>query len=109
MTKIPTLKNSPDLPGKDEHHGDVIIPGVESEEIEGINEAYEDLMLELGESSHIYKLNLVRLSLIEGLSNQTEDEFPELMPSCLPLLFFDWIVVKLNLFFGQSTTRVEAL
>ena len=37
-----------DLPRKTDCHGDIIITGVESEEVEGINEAYEDLLLELG-------------------------------------------------------------
>jgi hypothetical protein len=36
------------LPGNNDRHGDIIITGVESEEVEGINEAYEDLLLELG-------------------------------------------------------------
>ena len=39
-----------DLPGNNDRHGDIIITGVESEEVEGINEAYEDLLLELGNS-----------------------------------------------------------
>jgi hypothetical protein len=40
--------NVSDLPGNNDRHGDIIITGVESEEVEGVNEAYEDLLLELG-------------------------------------------------------------
>ena len=37
-----------DLPSGLDHHGPVIITGVESEEVEGINEAYVDILEELG-------------------------------------------------------------
>ena len=37
-----------DLPGDLDPHADILITGVESEEVEGINDAYEDVMMELG-------------------------------------------------------------
>ena len=37
-----------DLPSGTDPHGPIIITGVESEEVEGINEAYDDILEELG-------------------------------------------------------------
>ena len=37
-----------DLPSGTDPHGPIIITGVESEEVEGINEAYVDILEELG-------------------------------------------------------------
>ena len=37
-----------DLPGDLDPHADILITGVESEEVEEINDAYEDVMMELG-------------------------------------------------------------
>ena len=43
------------MPGNNDRHADIFITGVESEEVEEINGAYEDLMLELG---MVYKRNI---------------------------------------------------
>lgn len=38
-----------DLPGDLEPHANIFITGVESEEVEEVNDAYADIMEELGE------------------------------------------------------------
>ena len=81
-----------DLPGHNDFHRDILITGVESEEVEGINEAYEDLLLELGEFYLYYFPSAVSSA---GLSRHTEDDFPELMSSCFPLLLLDCICVRM--------------
>ena len=37
-----------DLPSRNDLHGEVIITGVESEEVEEVNDAYKDILEELG-------------------------------------------------------------
>ena len=38
-----------DIPAETEAHGAVVITGVESEEVEEVNDAYKDILEEIGE------------------------------------------------------------
>ena len=44
---------SVEIPNKIDSHFDVIIPGIESEEVEEINDAYKDILEELGKKIYI--------------------------------------------------------
>ena len=44
-----------EIPSKNEAHLDVITTGVESEEVEEVNDAYKDILEELGEKKKIQK------------------------------------------------------
>ena len=37
-----------EIPGSIDKHVDILIPGIESEEVEEINDAYKDILEELG-------------------------------------------------------------
>ena len=37
-----------DLPSRKDSHGEIVITGVESEEVEEVNDAYKDILEELG-------------------------------------------------------------
>ena len=41
---------SVEIPNKIDSHFDIIIPGIESEEVEEINDAYKDILEELGKN-----------------------------------------------------------
>merc|ERR1711992_500877 len=62
-----------DIPERTESHGPVFIYGVEGEQIEEENDAYNDLRYDI------------------GLHKDYEDEMEETMPSCFPLLIFDCV------------------
>ena len=49
-----------DLPSRPDDHGEIFITGVESEEVEEVNDAYKDILEELG-TVIIYQLPLVML------------------------------------------------
>ena len=40
-----------EIPNKIDSHFDIIIPGIESEEVEEINDAYKDILEELGKKN----------------------------------------------------------
>jgi len=65
-----------EIPNKIDSHFDIIIPGIESEEVEEINDAYKDILEEL------------------GVAAATEYEMDEVMPSCCPLMILDYIYLK---------------
>ena len=77
-----TLENiesdSQDIPGGIDMHGPAMVSGVETEEVEGMNEAYDDILEEF------------------GIARKTEDDFEEVMPSCIPILIFDYLIMKLE-------------
>lgn len=77
-----------DFPSRSDPHGPAIIYGVESEEIEEINDAYNDLIEDL------------------GLSKVTEDDQEEFVPSCGPLLVLEYLVNKMEVFWTKSSPRV---
>ena len=79
---------SVEIPNKIDSHFDVIIPGIESEEVEEINDAYNDLIEDL------------------GLSKVTEDDQEEFVPSCGPLLVLEYLVNKMEVFWTKSSPRV---
>ena len=84
---------SADLPGDLQPQGEIFITGVESEEVEEINDAYNDILQELGKIQTLHTFEFDYLLFI-GYSKTTEDDFDEIMPSCLPLLVIDYLVFK---------------
>lgn len=78
-----------DIPSQTDPHGPAIIYGVESEELEEINDAYNDLVMDL------------------GLSKEREDDFEEIVPSCGPLLVIEYLVYKMEIFWSKSSSNVS--
>ena len=52
-----------DLPGDIDSHGRVVIAGVESEEVEEVNDAYKDILEDIGNSSKILRSSCLSLKL----------------------------------------------
>ena len=52
-----------DLPGEIDSHGRVVIAGVESEEVEEVNDAYKDILEEIGNSSKVLRSSCPSLKL----------------------------------------------
>ena len=75
-----------DIPGQADPHGPAIIYGVESEEIEEINDAYNDLVEDL------------------GLSSNTDNDLEEIMPSCGPLLVIEYLISKVEHAWAKDKT-----
>ena len=80
-----------DGPGAADPHGPAIIYGVESEEIEEINDAYNDLVEDL------------------GLSKLTENELEEVMPSCGPLLLVEYIIFKIENLWSKPSGKQASI
>ena len=78
-----------DLPNQADAHGPEIINGVESEEVEEVNDAYNDLRNEL------------------GLSKDTEGDYEELVPSCGPLLLLEYLLYKVDNLCSRAFTAVS--
>ena len=53
-----------DIPDSIDKHVDILIPGIESEEVEEINDAYKDILEELGNDNT--KLHPLSKLLLEG-------------------------------------------
>ena len=81
--------DSGDLPNQADSHGPGIITGVESEEVEEVNDAYNDLRNEL------------------GLSKHTEGDYEELVPSCGPLLLVEYLLYKVDNLCSRAFTAVS--
>merc|ERR1712214_71887 len=79
-----------DIPERTESHGPVFIYGVEGEQIEEENDAYNDLRYDIG----LHK-------------DYEADEAEELMPSCFPLLIFDCVFMKLKKCFMPNSIKEE--
>ena len=75
------------MPSLAEPHGPAIIYGVESEEIEEINDAYNDLVEDL------------------GISKATEDDFEEFLPSCGPILVIEYLASKIELLWSKPAHK----
>ena len=45
-----------DLPAKTDNHGVVVVTGVESEEVEEVNDAYKDILEEIGKRTITFKV-----------------------------------------------------
>ena len=82
-----------ELPHNNEiSHLDVITTGVESEEVEEVNDAYKDILEELGEHWTVYNQSLARSTIpFKGVARTTEPDIDEMMPSCCPLMILDYI------------------
>ena len=52
-----------EIPNKIDSHFDIIIPGIESEEVEEINDAYKDILEELGKNDTKIFIKLSSLSM----------------------------------------------
>ena len=55
-----------DLPSGTDPHGPIIITGVESEEVEGVNEAYVDILEELG-ITFVTNKNKLRMICLQAM------------------------------------------
>ena len=84
-----SISNYMDIPAQPDPHGPAIIYGVESEELEEINDAYNDLVMDL------------------GLSKEREDDLEEIVPSCGPLLVIEYLVYKMEIFWSKSSSNVN--
>ena len=82
-----------DIPEKADDASDVIIYGVESEQIEEENDAYNDLRCEIGTKNEGHHTSFYLLRT--GLHKDAEEEMDELMPSCFLLNMFDCFCIKL--------------
>ena len=67
---------------------------MESEEVDEINEAYADILEELG--NYVKNSFCSRYIYLAGYAQTVEDNFEEGMPSCLPLLVIDYMWGKLG-------------
>ena len=89
---------------------DVIVYGVESEQIEEENDAYKDMREELGEHG-IHSLLLssgsLFFSFITGLAKEVEDDFAELMPSCFLLNMFDCLFMNISSYCKKRSSGVD--
>ena len=54
-----------EIPNKIDSHFDIIIPGIESEEVEEINDAYKDILEELGKKDKQRSTKFSRLFMEE--------------------------------------------
>lgn len=78
-----------DVPSQIDKHVDILIPGIESEEVEEINDAYKDILEDLG---NLMKENqTICKHFLKGVAKTTEYEMDEEMSSCCPLMFLDYI------------------
>ena len=94
-----------DIPERTDDSANVIIYGVESEQIEEENDAYQDMRYELGEIHElIIFLNDFPHSFL-GIHTDREDELDELMPSCFCLNVLDCISVRLSSLFCSKRRR----
>ena len=81
-----------EIPRNNESHLDVVTTGVESEEVEEVNDAYKDILEELGEQSFYIVIGQPFLNIpCEGVAKATEPDIDEMMPSCCPLMILDYI------------------
>ena len=94
------------MPCNPERHGDIVITGVESEEVEEINGAYEDLLDELGKVALQISEIIPTMRILAGISAGTEDDLPELMPSCFPLLLLDCVGARLAAWSSKNSVQV---
>ena len=79
---------------------EVIIYGVESEQIEEENDAYNDLRAELGTRSFYHKNCIIDA---EGIHQEAEDDLAELMPSCFLINMFDCLFMNISSFCKRKT------
>jgi len=87
----PTTSKMVDIPDRLDDYAPVFIYGVEGEQIEEENDAYNDLRFDI------------------GLHKDAEEELDEVMPSCWLALFFDCCCVKISSFFKhQCHPGIEA-
>ena len=96
-----------DLPNQADCHGPEIIKGVESEEVEEVNDAYNDLTNELG--GWLSSISLVYLNTLQyaGLSKDSEGDYEEFVPSCGPLLLVEYLISKVDTLWSRSSSSVN--
>ena len=90
-----------DIPVTTEDASGIIIYGVESEQIEEENDAYNDMRAELG-LNQCFINHFKRVVTFPGIHKDAEDELEELMPSCFCLNVMDCITMKLYHVFKAS-------
>ena len=94
-----------DIPINTDEAAEIIIYGVESEQIEEENDAYNDMRYELGEVDNTSNSNFyVKIfnERILGIHAEREDELDELMPSCFCLNMMDCISIKIKSIFCSN-------
>ena len=95
-----------DIPERTDDSANVIIYGVESEQIEEENDAYQDMRYELGERNEENFCGFPTIFLLfSGIHTDREDELDELMPSCFCLNVLDCISIRLSSLFCSKRRR----
>ena len=89
-----------DIPERTDDAADIIIFGVESEQIEEENDALNDMRYELGEI--LTNDNGFESCMLTGIHRDREDELEELMPSCFCLNMVDCITIRISSVFCQN-------
>ena len=89
-----------DIPERTDDAADIIIFGVESEQIEEENDALNDMRYELGEI--LTNDNGFENCMLTGIHRDREDELEELMPSCFCLNMVDCITIRISSVFCQN-------
>ena len=89
-----------DIPERTDDAADIIIFGVESEQIEEENDALNDMRYELGEI--LTNDNGYANCMLTGIHRDREDELEELMPSCFCLNMVDCITIRISSVFCQN-------
>ena len=89
-----------DIPERTDDAADIIIFGVESEQIEEENDALNDMRYELGEI--LTNDNCFENCMLTGIHRDREDELEELMPSCFCLNMVDCITIRISSVFCRN-------
>ena len=90
-----------DIPATTDDAADIIIFGVESEQIEEENDAYNDMRYELGTAACCWRAGALT-SPLAGIHTDREDELEELMPSCFCINLLDCITVRISSMFCRN-------
>ena len=89
-----------DVPDGLDDLSEVVIYGVESEQIEEENDAYNDLRAELGETGEPSSV----IFILTGIHKEAEDDLAELMPSCFLLNMFDCLFMNISSYCKRRTS-----
>ena len=90
-----------DVPDGLDDLSEVVIFGVESEQIEEENDAYNDLRAELGKNRETLSVTFWVL----GIHKEAEDDLAELMPSCFLLNMFDCLFMNISSYCKRKNSK----
>ena len=82
---------------------DIIIYGVESEQVEEENDALNDMRYELGEWAVFRWSAVTSRMMLSGIHKDAEDDLEELMPSCCVLNVLDCLFMNLSSYCKTKT------